>query len=537
MSTQDINTAGALKIRELSVQYAQGYKALKDVTLEIPDGQIVAIVGESGSGKSTLAKSLIGLLPRDATVEGRIEIRSENVLEYTPSQWRTLRGVGVGLVPQDPGASLDPVRTIGSQIIEVFKLHPARAGARSSWKQNAIDLLESVGIDRAEYRLSQYPHELSGGLKQRVLIAIAFALNPKLLIADEPTSALDVTVQRKVLEVFVKLARERGTTVLFVTHDIAVATDIADRVLVMNSGSILEDRAVRELVTQSVNPYTKALIAHSTIEPDQKDSSGLSETALEVKNLVKTFGDGKSAHVAVNNVSFSVPKGTTFSLVGESGSGKSTTAKIMLSLISPDSGQVLVNGLDVTNAKGNQRRGLWREVQFVFQNPDSALDPRHSVERIIAEPLVNFKLGSRSERERRVTELLDSVNLPDRVRTKRPAELSGGQRQRVAIARALAAGAQILVLDEALSALDVLTQEQILSLLNRLQKEAGLTYLFISHDLKVVERISDNVGVLKNGELVEVGPASDIFANPQNDYTRTLLDSAPGQVLKELVGV
>ncbi|GAA2545422.1 peptide/nickel transport system ATP-binding protein [Neomicrococcus aestuarii] len=535
MSIQEKQAGGVLRVSELSVQYAQGYEALKNVTLNVPDGQIVAIVGESGSGKSTLAKTLIGLLPRDATVNGRVEIDSENVLEYTQNEWRTLRGVGIGLVPQDPGASLDPVKTIGSQIIEVFKLHPTRSGPRSNWRSKAIELLESVGIDRTEHRLSQYPHELSGGLKQRVLIAIAFALNPKLLIADEPTSALDVTVQRKVLEVFVELARKRNTTVLFVTHDIAVATDIADRILVMNSGKILEDRSVRELVTQSVNAYTKALIAHSTIEPASKQSRGTSETALEVKNLVKTFGSGEQAHTAVDNVSFAIPRGTTFSLVGESGSGKSTTAKIMLSLTSPDSGQVLVNGVDVTNAKGKQRRKLWREVQFVFQNPDSALDPRHSIERIIAEPLVNFKLGSRKQREARVAELLESVNLPERLKNKRPAELSGGQRQRVAIARALAAGAKILVLDEALSALDVLTQEQILVLLNRLQEEAGLTYLFISHDLKVVERISDNIGVLKNGELVETGPATAVVENPQHEYTQRLLNSAPGHVLKELI--
>ena len=529
------NTASpVIRIEDLTVQYAQGTLAADNINLQIPRGQIVAIVGESGSGKSTLTKALIGLLPQGTECTGSIRFGGTEVTTLNVHEWRKIRGAGIGLVPQDPGASLDPVKTIGSQVVEVFRLHPSRSVPKKQWRSKAIELLESVGIDRAESRLSQYPHELSGGLKQRVLIAIAFALNPQLLIADEPTSALDVTVQRTVLEIFVSLARKNGTTVVFVTHDLAVATDIADRVLVMNSGRILEDRSVEELVSKSTDPYTNALLDQAYATANQQEARSTDDRAISVTNLGKVFGKGNATHAAVSSVSFDVARGTTFSLVGESGSGKSTTAKIIMGLLEASQGSARVNGNEVTGLGGKQRYALWREAQLVYQNPDSALDPRQQVGSIIAEPMLNYRLGDAAWRQARVAQLMEQVNLAAELASKRPGELSGGQRQRVAIARALASGAKILVLDEALSALDVLTQEQILELLDRLQREEGLTYLFISHDLHVVERISHQVGVMRGGELVEVGPVAQVFSAPQHEYTRTLLAANPGHVLREL---
>ncbi|MGP4992977.1 ABC transporter ATP-binding protein [Glutamicibacter bergerei] len=523
-----------VRIEDLAVRYAQGTHAVQGINLEIPAGQIVAIVGESGSGKSTLTKALIGLLPDNANTSGSIRFGGTEVTTLDLGQWREIRGAGIGLVPQDPGASLDPVQTIGSQLIEVFRLHPKRSVPKKQWRDKAIELLASVGVDRAEQRLGQYPHELSGGLKQRVLIAIAFALNPQLLIADEPTSALDVTVQRTVLEVFVSLARQKGTTVLFVTHDLAVATDIADRILVMNGGKVLEDRSVSELISASTNDYTKALLDQAYANNQRRELSENHDVVIRVKDLGKEFGRGSNAHKAVNHVSFEVARGTTFSLVGESGSGKSTTAKIIMGLLASSQGSVEVNGEDVSSISGKRRYELWRQAQLVYQNPDSALDPRQTVRAIIDEPMRNYKLGDAPWREARVNELLGQVNLAPQLAEKRSPELSGGQRQRVAIARALASGAKILVLDEALSALDVLTQEQILTLLDRLQHEQQLTYLFISHDLHVVERISHHVGVMRQGELVETGTVDQVFSNPTHEYTRTLLAANPGEKLREL---
>lgn len=523
-----------VRIEDLAVRYAQGTHAVQGINLEIPAGQIVAIVGESGSGKSTLTKALIGLLPDNANTSGSIRFGGTEVTTLDLGQWREIRGAGIGLVPQDPGASLDPVQTIGSQLIEVSRLHPKRSVPKKQWRDKAIELLASVGVDRAEQRLGQYPHELSGGLKQRVLIAIAFALNPQLLIADEPTSALDVTVQRTVLEVFVSLARQKGTTVLFVTHDLAVATDIADRILVMNGGKVLEDRSVSELISASTNDYTKALLDQAYANNQRRELSENHDVVIRVKDLGKEFGRGSNAHKAVNHVSFEVARGTTFSLVGESGSGKSTTAKIIMGLLASSQGSVEVNGEDVSSISGKQRYELWRQAQLVYQNPDSALDPRQTVRAIIDEPMRNYKLGDAPWREARVNELLGQVNLAPQLAEKRSPELSGGQRQRVAIARALASGAKILVLDEALSALDVLTQEQILTLLDRLQHEQQLTYLFISHDLHVVERISHHVGVMRQGELVETGTVDQVFSNPTHEYTRTLLAANPGEKLREL---
>ena len=549
MTINAVKTSGEavplLEVRGLHVQYGRGPEAVVAADshgLVLKPGEIVALVGESGSGKSTLAKSLIGLLPQSATVSAvSIKLDGIELTGLSERAMEKIRGRLIGMVPQDPGASLDPVKTVGSQVAEVFRLHPEEGKrSRSEIRAEVIRLFELVGIDRPVERLKQYPHELSGGLKQRVLIAIAFSLGPKLLIADEPTSALDVTVQRRVLEVFSRLARDQGTAVIFVTHDLAVATDLADRIVVMQHGRILEDRSVADILARPEEDYTLKLLQEASPAAPQ-DAPALVDTAsdeavaaIEVCGLTKIFGRGATEHRAVDDVSFSVRTGTTFALVGESGSGKSTTARMIMRLLEPSSGTVRVQGNNVTSIQGREKRELWRSLQLVYQNPDSALDPRLTVRDIVAEPLVSFRVGSRLERRARVTELLDQVNLPARVAGSRPRELSGGQRQRVAIARALALGARTIVLDEALSALDVLTQAQILVLLENLQRDLGLSYLFISHDLHVVERFAHDVGVMSRGQLREVGPTSQVFSNPQSEYTRLLLDSNPGRRLRGL---
>lgn len=540
--------APLLEVRGLQIEYGRGPEAVvagASLDLLLNPGEIVALVGESGSGKTTLAKSIIGLLPPSAHISGgSIRFDGNELIGLPERALEKIRGSLIGMVPQDPGASLDPVKTVGSQVAEVFRLHPeGRKRSRDEIRAEVVRLFELVGIDRPRERLKQYPHELSGGLKQRVLIAIAFSLSPKLLIADEPTSALDVTVQRKVLEVFNKLAREHGTAVIFVTHDLAVATDLADRIVVMKRGKIREDRPVHEILTHPEDDYTVRLLTEASpaAPRDAFPAAGprqqpeVSAPAIEVRGLTKTFGHGRAEHRAVDGVSFTVRQGTTFALVGESGSGKSTTARMIMRLLDPAAGSVHVQGRDVTSLAGKDKRELWRTLQLVYQNPDSALDPRLSIGDIVAEPLVNFRIGSRSERRARVAELLDQVNLPARVAGSRTKELSGGQRQRVAIARALALGARTLVLDEALSALDVLTQAQILILLENLQRDLGLSYLFISHDLHVVERVAHHVGVMNKGQLMETGPTAEVFRDPQSEYTRLLLDSNPGHRLRGLV--
>ncbi|MDR2256823.1 MAG: ABC transporter ATP-binding protein [Arthrobacter sp.] len=534
-----------LSVRGLRVSYA-GAPALRGIDLSLRRGEILAVVGESGSGKSTLTRALLGLLPASAHSDGSIVLAG---IEVTARTAPGLRGGTVSLVPQDPGASLDPVRSIGSQLRETLRLGPgARRASRAELGARAAELLASVGIDRPEERLRQYPHELSGGQKQRVLIALAFSRHPEVLVADEPTSALDVTVQRTVLETFTRVAREQGSAVVFITHDIAVATDLADRVLVLRHGEVIETDTVPRLAAGAASEYTRTLLAEvlfagAGVGSGCKDDAASTGTghapaeppALRLSGVSKRFGHGAAARTVLHDVDLTLPRGRTLALVGESGSGKSTTARIAMLLSAPDVGTVEIHGRDVTGASGALRRETWRSLQLVHQNPDRSLDPRWSVERIVAEPLRYGAATGAPERAAAVGRALESVKLADRLRHALPGELSGGQRQRVAIARALAVGATTLVLDEALSALDVVTQNHVLDLLAELQAEHRLSYLFISHDLAVVERFSDATAVLAGGRVVEAGPTARLFADPRADATRALLDARPGTRLRELV--
>ncbi|MFD3444903.1 dipeptide ABC transporter ATP-binding protein [Microbacteriaceae bacterium 4G12] len=548
-TTDSTSTAAALRLDGVSLDYRLGrqrVRALDDVSFSIGQGEIVALVGESGSGKTTIAGAVTGLLPRSAVIaSGSIIVDGTDVTRLSESRWSKIRGRKVGLIPQDPGASLTPVLTIGDQVAEIFAIRGERLG-RAERRARAIELLEVAEVSRAADRLTQYPHELSGGLKQRILIAIAFGLNPALLVADEPTSALDVTVQKQILRVFDRLAREHGSSVLFVTHDLALATDHASRALVLQRGRLVDDAQVSEIVHTARVGYTRELIAHAratqsalppedpaAADPAAADTRGDDAPVLEVRALTKSFAGrrGADATLAVDDVSFTLPAGRTLALVGESGSGKSTTARMILRLVDSTSGEIRLNGRDVTAVSGRDRLALWRTVQLVYQNPDSALDPRWTVGRIVGEPLAAMGLYPGNERRARVQELLDAVALPEGTIDKRPGELSGGQRQRVAIARSLAPNSSVVVLDEALSALDVITQERVLQLIERLQRQFGVSYLFISHDLSTVRRLAHHVVVLRAGRVVEQGSAREIFSAPRTDYVRELLDAIPGHRL------
>jgi peptide/nickel transport system ATP-binding protein len=452
-----------------------------------------------------------------------------------------VRGRRIGLVPQDPGVSLNPVQRVGAQVAEVLTVHGL--ADRRSAPARAVELLAEAGLPDVEERVRQYPHELSGGMRQRVLIAIAIATRPQLLVADEPTSALDATVQRHILDRLDELVRASGTAVLLITHDLGVAADRADRLVVMHGGRVVEEGPVREVLAAPRDPYTRQLLDSATgLRPNAGLTVSIRATRrvetsnsplVEVRDLVKEFPLGRGRIRAVDGVSFSIARGETLALVGESGSGKSTTARLVLRLADPTSGTVEFDGADITRVRGRAWRELRRRAQLIYQNPYASLDPRFSIAEVIAEPLRAFRVGDARSRRARAAELLDRVTLPESVLDRRPAELSGGQRQRVAIARALALSPDLVVCDEPVSALDVSVSAQVLDLLAELQADAGLTYLFISHDLAVVRRIAHRVGVLRDGRLLELGPTEQLFADPQHEYTRELLAAIAGRRLEE----
>ncbi|MFF1389374.1 dipeptide ABC transporter ATP-binding protein [Rhodococcus erythropolis] len=520
-----------LSVTDLQIAYG-AEPAVSGVSFTVGRGEVVAVVGESGSGKSTTAHAILGLLAGSGHVTGgTVEFEGEQIDSYSDRAWQRIRGARIGLVPQDPTTSLNPVTRIGDQVAEVLRIHGL--ADRRKARLDAVEVLERAGIDRPEIRARQYPHELSGGMRQRVLIGIALVANPALIIADEPTSALDVTVQRRILDHLDERIAESGAAVLLITHDLGVAADRADRILVMQGGRIVESGRTADILDNPRHAYTKKLLDSAPSlssgpvdRPVRQDTSPL----LTLTGITKRFNVGRGSSItAVNEVSLTVPRGQTVSLVGESGSGKSTTARIAVRLEQADAGTISFDGHDITKVKGSDLRELRRKIQLVYQNPYASLDPKLSVQDIVAEPLRAFKVGGRSQQQSRAAELLDQVALPEQFLSRKPAELSGGQRQRVAIARALALKPDLLVLDEPVSALDVSVQAQILALLDELQRELGLTYLFISHDLAVVRQISDVVGVMQAGRLLEIGTTTEIFENPRNEYTRTLLDAIPGR--------
>ena len=531
--------------------------AVRGVNLSIYPGQSVAIVGESGSGKSTTAMSILGLLPGTGKVtKGQILFEGEDITHYNNKQFEALRGNKIGLVPQDPMSNLNPVWRIGTQVEESLKANNVVEGSERG--KRVVEILEEAGLPDAERRAKQYPHEFSGGMRQRALIGIGLAARPKLLIADEPTSALDVTVQKTILDHLEHLTESLGNAVLFITHDLGLAAERAEHLIVMHRGRIVESGPSRDILRDPEHPYTRRLVTaapslassriraaqEAGIETEELKTGTAShaanieeETVISVRNLTKEFDirgqrGEKKLLKAVDDVSFDIRRGTTMALVGESGSGKSTVANMVLGLLEPTSGTIEFEGKDTSKLSKKELFNLRRKMQVVFQNPYGSLDPMYSIFKCIEEPLALHKVGSRKEREARVAELLDMVAMPRSAMRRYPNELSGGQRQRIAIARALALRPEVIVLDEAVSALDVLVQNQIIQLLAELQSELKLSYLFITHDLAVVRQTADDIVVMKKGQVMEAGTSDSIFNNPQEEYTRNLINSVPGMHLE-----
>ena len=556
----DNNDQPLLELKDLKISFTSStgvVDAVRGVNLTIYPGQSVAIVGESGSGKSTTAMAVIGLLPGTGKVTGgTILFNGEDITGLSDKEMQHYRGSDIGLVPQDPMSNLNPVWSIGTQVKESLRANNVVEGSEAN--KRVVELLQEAGLDDAERRAKQYPHEFSGGMRQRALIGIGLAARPKLLIADEPTSALDVTVQRRILDHLEGLTHELGTAVLFITHDLGLAAERASHLVVMHRGRVVESGPSLDILRDPQHPYTQRLVkaapslASARIQSAQEHGiessellAGKAETSdeevIRVENLTKEFDirgekGAKKKLLAGDDVSFSLRKDTTLALVGESGSGKSTVANMVLNLLDPTSGKVFYKGTDLSTLGSSELFEMRRKLQVVFQNPYGSLDPMYSIYRCIEEPLVVHKTGNRKEREARVAELLDMVAMPRSTMRRYPNELSGGQRQRIAVARALALNPEVIVLDEAVSALDVLVQNQILQLLAGLQEELDLSYLFITHDLAVVRQTADDVAVMRQGKLVESGTVDEIFANPTESYTRDLIDSVPGLGIELGVG-
>ena len=532
---------------------------VKGISFDIAAKETVALVGESGSGKSVTALSVMRLLdPEMSRVEGSVTLAGRELLTLNKAEMRAVRGRQIGMIFQEAMTSLNPLQTIGGQIAEVLTIHGIMSGGEAM--QEAERLLDRVRMPAAKSRLGDYPHSLSGGMRQRVMIALALACKPKLLIADEPTTALDVTIQAQILQLIKQLQQEEGMGVLFITHDMGVVAEIADRTVVMLHGEAVEADSTDAIFARAKNPYTRALIAavprlgtasgngqpqHFPIL-DKKSGQILvgnprpdtvrhkAEPVLRVKNLVKRFDlpgglfSGPRGRVhAVEDVSFDLRPGETLSLVGESGCGKSTTGRTLMRLVEPQSGEISIDGTDILALDKERMRDMRRHIQMIFQDPYASLNPRITVAEAIAEPYLTHKLGTKAQARDKVMDLLGQVGLAPEMANRYPQQFSGGQRQRICIARALSLEPKVIVADESVSALDVSIKAQVVNLMLDLQEKFGLAYLFISHDMAVVERISHNVAVMYLGEIVEMGPVKAVFGNPQHPYTKRLMAAVP----------
>ncbi|MEJ3653338.1 ABC transporter ATP-binding protein [Actinomycetes bacterium KLBMP 9759] len=512
-----------VQFRDLSVRFGET-AAVSDVTFAVEPGEIVAIVGESGSGKSVSALTTLGLLPSTATVSGVVSYAGVPITSMTPAQLRDLRGNGIAMVFQEPMTALNPLLTIGTQVAEGLRLH--RGISRAEAAREAVRLLELVGIPEPDRRVHQYPHELSGGQRQRVVIAMAVSCDPEVIIADEPTTALDVTVQAEILALLRRLRDELGTAIVLITHSMGVVAELADRVIVMYRGEVVEDGDVFELFADPRHAYTRSLL--DAVPRFNKDArpgpaAGEGPAALRLDGVVVDFG----RYRAVDGVTLEVAPGEILGLVGESGSGKTTIGRVAVGLVRPSAGSVGLFGTELNGLRGSALRAARARAAMVFQDPASSLDPRMTVGDTITEPMVLQKVGDRLSRQRRAAELVDAVSLPSDAVDRYPHELSGGQRQRVSIARALALDPGLLIADEPTSALDVSVQATVLELLRSLQRELGFSCLFISHDLAVVDALADRVAVMHRGEVVESGERTAVFTDPQDRYTSTLLAAVP----------
>lgn len=528
-----------LRVEGLSVSYG-GHEVVSDVSFDLRRGQSLALIGESGSGKSTIARSVLRLLPAGVgRATGRVELQGQEVLGLRERHFRPLRGRTIGFVPQDPASALNPVRTIGSQAREVSALLPGEPG-KAEREAAVVDVLERVGLDDPRRVLASYPHQLSGGMLQRVLIGLAVLPQPALVVADEPTSALDATIQKRILDLLSELRESLDISLLLITHDLAIAAERADTLVVLKDGRVQEAGPTAQVSTAPTSAYARRL--HDDVpalNPDRyadlrdvgavrRELAQGEAPKIEVRGVTKSFSVEGKRLTAVDDLSFAVPAGTTHALVGESGSGKTTTIRLLLGLETPDAGEITVAGERVDGRSHASLRSLRRHLQFVYQNPFTSLDPTWKVERLVREPLDRFRIGDKASQKAAVAEALEAVGLDPSLAGRRPDALSGGQRQRVAIARALVLKPDVIVLDEPTSALDVSVQADIVRVLLTLQAELGLTYVFVSHDLALVRQLAHTVTVVRQGRVVEDGPVDRIFDAPREAYTRTLLASIPG---------
>ncbi|WP_028561953.1 ABC transporter ATP-binding protein [Paenibacillus pinihumi] len=530
-----------LQVKNLTVSFLSGEReteAVRGISFEVGKGETLGIVGESGSGKSVTARSIMRLLPSPPShmKNGEVLFLGRNLASYSEKEMESIRGRDIGMIFQDPMTSLNPTIKIGEQIAEGLIKHQKLS--RKEAKKEALEMLKLVGIRNSETRYNQYPHEFSGGMRQRAMIAIALACRPALLIADEPTTALDVTIQAQILNLMKNIQERFGTSIILITHDLGVVAGMCDRVAVMKSGEIVESGTTEEIFDNPRHPYTiKLLNALPRLDEKKKTKPvspilagrDTSRPLVEVKSLKQYFDLGKGNVLkAVNNISFQIKEGETLGVVGESGSGKSTTGRAILRLHQPTGGEVLYQGMAVNRLTSSEMKVMRRHMQMIFQDPYASLNPRLKVVDIIGEALDLHRLtGSSSERLKRVEELLDMVGLDPAFALRYPHEFSGGQRQRIGIARALAVEPKFIVCDEPLSALDVSIQSQIVTLLEELQQRLGLTYLFIAHDLSMVKHISDRVAVMYMGKIVELAESEELYTNPQHAYTKSLLAAIP----------